>query len=318
MDRRSSRSASWAVAPWLVVAAVSCTTEVDDGFGTFTGPGANSSPMGITTFEDSEGPDSAGTDGPATGGGSADGTSGGPGGTSTGADTGTTTAEDCDPPCPMDQICMLGVCEPVDDSTTGPPACHDVPGNYDSCLGPGGVVDISGCDDPGANCITVGTPALAGACAVDPCMDVCDCPFAPPTGNAPITCGPLTGGNDLCYLDCSAGQICPDGMICFAEQACIWPGDLADGTPYGDCHDGDISVCGLEGSCLSDGGMTAGVCTNDCVNAASCPPSPGGTAFVSCVDITEDGAPECILDCSFGASCPLGMICFGNQLCMWS
>lgn len=309
-----TRMARWVLASLGAMVTASCTTGANgDGFGSFTGPSVSAGPPGITTFEDSEGQDSTGSAG-GTRGGSADGT--GATGTTTGPDPGTTASEGCEPPCAADQMCVRGVCEPVDDSTTGPPVCHDVPGNYDSCLGPGGAIDVSGCDDPGATCISVGTPPLAGACAVDACADLCDCPFAPPTGNASITCGPLTGGANLCYLDCAGGLTCPDGMICFNDEVCIWPGDLADGEPYGDCFNGNFSVCGLEGLCLGDDAMTAGVCTEHCVSAASCPASPGGSASVTCQDITNDGDPECVLDCQLG-SCPPGMICFAGVLCMW-
>ncbi|MCA9705835.1 MAG: hypothetical protein KDK70_08310 [Myxococcales bacterium] len=95
-------------------------------------------------------------------------------------------------------------------------------------------------------------------------------------------------------------------------------GDGADGVPYGNCLNNDLSICGLDGTCLSSGmPPTVAVCSEACVNAASCPPSPGGSAPVVCQDVTGDGANECTLDCSLG-SCPAGMTCFNSFLCMWA
>jgi hypothetical protein len=71
-------------------------------------------------------------------------------------------------------------------------------------------------------CITIGSD---GACMEEGCTDVSDCAPAPPTGNAPVVCQNIIGdpAND-CWLDCGAGQTCPDGMECFLGLACAWPG----------------------------------------------------------------------------------------------
>ncbi|MCX4239794.1 hypothetical protein [Paraliomyxa miuraensis] len=301
-----------------------CTTGVeDDPFATsFTGPQMTSMPPGVTTFEETEGPDS--NDGPSTMGGSADDvadTTEGATFGSTSLDPGTTTnSEECNPPCAANEMCVLGACEPIDATTGGPPVCNDVPGNYGDCLGPGNAVDTSGC--AGANnCITAGTPVIAGVCSITPCTDTCDCPGAPATGNAPIACDAITGGPEgFCFLDCSAGQTCPTGMVCFAELACVWPGEGADGVPYGDCFNNGGSICGLDGICLSDNVMapTISVCSETCNVVGDCWPSPGGTAPVTCSDITTDGVGDCYLDCSLGQSCPAGMTCFGSFICAWN
>lgn len=309
----------------LVGVAGACTTGVqDDPFGgSFTGPQATTMPPGVTTFEETEGPDS--NDGPGTMGGSSDDsvdTTEGATFGSTGIDPSATTtgSDECNPPCAADEMCVLGACVPIDDSTTGPPVCNDVPGNYADCLGAGNAIDTSSCGGAN-NCLTAGDPTIAGVCSVTPCIDTCDCPGAPVTGNAPITCGDVTGGPDnFCYLDCSAGQTCPTGMICFGDLACVWPGEGADGVPYGDCFNNGGSVCGLDGVCLSDDpmGPTVAVCTESCAVVGNCPASPGGTAPVTCQDVTGDMMNECVLDCSGGGSCPAGMTCFSGFLCMWN
>lgn len=238
-----------------------------------------------------------------------------------GTEDGTSSGDACDPPCDASEVCVAGACMPVGGSSTGAPGCNEAPGNYDSCLGAGDVIDVSGCGAMGATCITGGDPVIAGVCSINPCADVCDCPAAPATGDAVIACDAITdGATQFCYLDCSGGETCPNGMLCFGELVCVWPGENIDGTPYGDCFDGGPSTCGIDGLCLNDDTMapTIGVCTQDCASAAQCPTSPGGGAPVTCGDLTGDGLGECYLDCSLGAACPAGMTCFSSTLCAWN
>jgi len=198
-----------------------------------------------------------------------------------------------------------------------------VPGNYESCLNMMGAIDNTPCMAPGdATCIYTGMLAAptAGVCSIQDCVDTCDCPAAPASGTAVVSCGDVTGdpAQLFCYLDCAGGEACPTGMTCFAGFLCLWPGPGAGGTPYGDCLN-DPNACGLDGVCLNDGAMpTIGVCTEDCAVVGDCPASPGGTAPVACQDVTGDGAAECILNCSGGGSCPAGMSCFQNFLCAWN
>jgi hypothetical protein len=62
-----------------------------------------------------------------------------------------------------------------------------------------------------------------GVCAKMGCTDVAECPAAPATGNAVLSCGPVIySPYDACYLDCSNGETCPDGMACYDSIACAW------------------------------------------------------------------------------------------------
>ena len=73
----------------------------------------------------------------------------------------------------------------------------------------------------GEVCLTAGTEAV---CGLGGCMADGDCPV-PATGDAAPICQDLSGMGDLfCILDCSAGQTCPDGMICDEGigGVCIW------------------------------------------------------------------------------------------------
>ncbi|MEM6995935.1 MAG: hypothetical protein AAF721_35835, partial [Myxococcota bacterium] len=78
---------------------------------------------------------------------------------------------------------------------------------------------------PEEECITdFGMPPTVGVCIDVDCMDVSDCPLAPPGGNAPVVCTDLTGeGSNECILACGAGQTCPTGMACQLGIACGWP-----------------------------------------------------------------------------------------------
>lgn len=310
---------------------------LDDG----VGPGSSSTGdrPGITTFNSTVDPtlpgDGSSTEGESaidgTSTGELDGTTAGttglgstssattdPGSTSNGSvttDPGSTSSATTDPG-------STSAPGSTTDPTTGG-GCNDVPGTYAYCLNGAGAIDNTPCMAPGdATCIYTGNLAAptGAVCAIQDCVDPCDCPAAPATGNAVVSCDDVTGNPaDLfCYLDCAGGETCPTGMTCFGGFLCVWPGPGAGGTPYGDCLT-DPNVCGLDGVCLNDGAMpTIGVCTESCAVVGDCPASPGGTAPVSCEDVTGDGASECILDCSGGGSCPAGMTCFSNFLCAWN
>lgn len=87
--------------------------------------------------------------------------------------------------------------------------------------------------EPTEQCIDFGNVAY---CAPQGCLTGADCP-APATGNAVPNCNDFDGNavND-CYLECFAGQTCPDGMICYGTSYCMWPAFL----PPGVCPDANI------------------------------------------------------------------------------
>ncbi len=87
---------------------------------------------------------------------------------------------------------------------------------------------------PGEICLDAGS---AAACSYQGCADAAGCP-APTTGDASAQCFDIDkdGSND-CFLDCSGGEACPDGMTCVFEFACLWQ-VLAPGG--GMCPDEDL------------------------------------------------------------------------------
>jgi hypothetical protein len=194
-------------------------------------------------------------------------------------------------------------------------------GNYADCLAENQTIDTTVCANAAATCIVndVADPFIGG-CAVQNCIDACGCPPAPATGDAPVVCEDLTG--DMlpeCWLDCSGGDACPDGMFCYIDQVCLWP-NMDDGSvPYGDCATMGNGICGLDAICLVDGPpQTIGVCSESCTGVADCSPAPpGGTAPVTCSQLVVGGDSECHLSCGGGQTCPPGMSCFGNLLCAW-
>lgn len=80
----------------------------------------------------------------------------------------------------------------------------------------------------GEDCLQeMGAPPAWAVCSQPGCTTEMDCTFpGPVTGDAPVTCGDPTGGmgmpGDRCYLDCSMGQTCPDGMSCRNDSWCAW------------------------------------------------------------------------------------------------
>jgi len=124
-----------------------------------------------------------------------------------------------DETCPDGMICFGGfICLFPVPSTPEPTTA---PG-YGDCA-----------DNPAVTCLAdedacfVSPDGTAAACTHAPCGDALECPTAPPTGDAEVTCGNLGAGN-ICYLDCADGQTCPDGTVCTAVgmgTACLWPDD---------------------------------------------------------------------------------------------
>lgn len=326
----------WRSAAWLGVGLGLCVagcpgTDVpglDEGpvFGSSTGDRP-----GITTFNSTvdptlpgeesmegsaEGTTTSAVDDTTSAPGTGTGTTSEPGSTTV---TGSTTEPD---PSTSSSSDGASSSESSTDPTTGG-GCNSAPGVYENCVEMDGSIDTMPCmSNSTSSCLytgAVGNPTAA-TCSFTGCVDACDCPAAPASGNAVVTCDDVTSDPTefFCYLDCGNGETCPNGMTCFAGFLCAWPGPGAEGTPYGDCLSMP-DACGLDGVCLNDGAMpTIGVCTEECNVNGDCSPSPGGNAPVSCEDVTGDGLEECILDCSGGQNCPPGMTCFQNFLCAWN
>ena len=192
-------------------------------------------------------------------------------------------------------------------------------------LPPGEWVDCNAGEDCGsddATCATV--PQGDGAtCLFTPnmgagCDDVCDCPAAPPTGDAVVMCGDAaTGdGTNACYLDCSGGATCPDGQTCFADEVCAF--EPPTGGPYEPCNPPDFP-CDDDALCVIDGiPPTIGVCAQTlCDTVADCAPGPAGST-VACADFAKFvPGNECYLECAVDDDCPAGATCYLDTLCVY-
>jgi hypothetical protein len=191
-----------------------------------------------------------------------------------------------------------------------------IDGNYADCLDAMGMTSDEPC--AGAGCVVdSNVNPTAGVCVAQGCEATCQCPAAPEGSEAEVTCEDVTGDmvND-CWLDCSGGADCPDGMSCFGGFICLWSNNAPVDVPlYGDCVNVPGATC-IDGFCVT--APDGGVCTGPCANVADCQPvPPTGTATASCSDVTGDMMPECTLNCSGGATCPDGMECFAGFVCIW-
>lgn len=84
-----------------------------------------------------------------------------------------------------------------------------------------------------------------------------------------------------------------------------------ENNPVGDvCLDGETCVTSASGS----------VCAlQDCLPPpGGCPDAPpGGDALPACFDATGDMIDDCVIDCNGSATCPDGMSCFSDFICVW-
>lgn len=121
--------------------------------------------------------------------------------------------------------------------------------------------------------------------------------------------------------DCDPGESCIDGM-CTEQCGGMW--GMGD---WGGCLDGlggfdADGLCGAPGSAICAAfawpieGTSCSV--QNCATECDCPAPPmSGDAVVTCGSLPgTDGAPDCYLSCENGETCPDGMACFDNTVCM--
>lgn len=214
--------------------------------------------------------------------------------------------------CDSNEECDAGGrCVPACDGTWGE-------GSYGYCLTEYGDFDTADLCGAGHLCFYWNDPIEQTACALQGCVDACDCPPPPATGNATVTCDdiPDPDGINDCYLSCADEETCPEGMVCNGGGVCMTA--VPEVPVYGDC--GNLAPeCAAPGFCFAVKTGEA-VCTMPCTDATECPVAfpPGGNAVPACTEITLDSADsECYLSCAGALSCPDGMTCVNGTLCMW-
>ncbi|MBV1859870.1 MAG: choice-of-anchor J domain-containing protein, partial [Nannocystaceae bacterium] len=248
---------------------------------------------------------------PDTGGSESGGTDG-PGCTEDDACTDETVEADCG----VNFNCVACFCVPDGDAPLCPDGWGD--GEYDVDCGNGEACE----SDLQTAC--AGGPSDSSVCLFLGCEDLCDCP-APPEGFEELgRCedqfgpgGALDDIND-CFLDCSGGETCPDGMFC-GGGVCYAGDGPPPATGFGDCVNNEGCGNANEG-CIADnpGDPTLGFCTSGCRSADDCNNAPDtGDAPVTCEDLSGDSMGNCFLDCAGGETCPDGMSCAFNSFCAW-
>lgn len=87
---------------------------------------------------------------------------------------------------------------------------------------------------------------------------------------------------------------------------------------YGDCANNDPMVaCLVDEECVGDGTGNAVCLEQGCVDAGDCALPATGDSVATCMDVTGDGTNDCYLDCSMGETCPDGMVCVLDFVCIW-
>jgi|GEM_PF-1340005 len=219
--------------------------------------------------------------------------------------------------CGAGDVCLACICVPDGKAEL----CEDGwgGGEYANCA----VGDACGASDLQSACVG-GPDDESSLCLFLGCEDVCDCP-APAEGFEDLArCEDLFGPGGMlddvndCFLDCSGGEACPDGMFC-SNGVCFTGTEPPPETGFSDCVNEPGCDNANEG-CIADNPDDPGLgfCTSGCTEAADCNPAPEtGDAAVTCDDLTGDDMGNCFLDCSTGDSCPDGMICAFDQFCAW-
>jgi hypothetical protein len=155
---------------------------------------------------------------------------------------------------------------------------------------------------------------------VEPCEEVVCAPDEQCIGGVCFECTPT------CASDCAEGETCqcPPDDLCCDVGSCVPSGCPPLDGNYAACIDamGMTSNEPCDGAtCVADypDEPTAAVClTSGCETTCQCPVAPAtGDAEVACEDVTADGVNDCWLDCQDGSTCPDGMICFGDFICLF-
>ncbi len=188
-----------------------------------------------------------------------------------------------------------------------------------------------GCDDPGCtaavcaadpDCCNLGWDATCAAAAVAEPMCNGVGGTCPDCGNDSIEVPETCDGVDLGGADCISEGFDGGTLACAPDCSALDTSNCAN-QGFGDCVNNLPGVaCLPEEQCITDLAMppTQGVCADvTCVDASDCPLAPpGGTAPVTCTDVTGEGINECILACFLpGQICPPGMFCALGIACAW-
>ncbi len=208
-----------------------------------------------------------------------------------------------------------------------PPLCPDGWPNEGAYADCGNGEECGGGDLQSA---CAGGPSESSICLFLGCDDVCDCPEPPDGFQELVVCedqfgpGGMTDGINDCFLDCSGGEDCPEGMFC--GNGVCYAGEEAPFPDYDDCLNEDLPICDTDGICFSDE-VSFGACASvGCMDATDCGDAPEtGDAMPACTEFPDGSVSICTLACGDGETCPDGMVCLSLSVggegigdhCMW-
>ncbi len=108
-----------------------------------------------------------------------------------------------------------------------------VPLEYGPCVKSGGT-DYDSCANPKNSCLTFSSVTMMDYhTCTGGCVEVSNCPDAPPNVSAQPACLAGLANDNRCFLDCAGGGTCPQGMTCQmvgtldpnnpTVNICLWP-----------------------------------------------------------------------------------------------
>ena len=135
--------------------------------------------------------------------------------------------------------------------------------------------------------------------------------------------GPVT--SDTTTGDTTTGMSTETGTTGTTDET---TGGGGDPVSFAECQDGMADSCPeLDPACLvidGPGGfgpngsffVTWSYCTRECESDADCVSGlPGGSAKPRCLPKGANDIKVCVLDCSFGKTCPAGLECSNDDAC---
>jgi hypothetical protein len=199
-------------------------------------------------------------------------------------------------------VCIPGVTRPCECAANqmGVQVCADDGTRFEACSCDGTTSATTPATETGNDDASSGGNESGTTSAVEDSGDTTTDATTTVDGTTEDSVGDSTSMGSDCNPACAMDEAC-------LEDICVGADEF-----YVSCPDGTCQF----GFCVVDG-MMSSVCTAQCEDEADCPATGAGLAPARCIDVTGEGGPECVLDCSGGQACPVGMECVMSSICMW-
>lgn len=217
-----------------------------------------------------------------------------------------------------------------------------------------GALALAGCpgDDGGQTSETdasTGTTGPAPTTTTDPTVDPDSTTGDPDpsttTGDPPPMCEPACEGDEPCCVEglcfpslppacdppCEGDFECQysegeDACNQMAATECVDVSLCQDGWGEGsydqcinDAGEPDSSLCPAGSICIQGPDNQTTCSAQECTEQCDCPEPPdSGDATVTCGSVTNDEINDCYLSCENDETCPAGMTCLGDTLCVFA